>query len=95
MIGGYVRGEAAGMLMVTIAGWSVVKICRYDECEFLNSCGAVNQKAVSVCAEQPHTYRNKRMNRRRFNGGLFDYLFRNTSITPRCWVQILTPWALK
>jgi hypothetical protein len=50
VIGGYSRDEAAGMLIVTIAGWSDVKICRYDDCALLNSCGTVNQKAVSVCA---------------------------------------------
>ena len=50
VIGGYSSDEAAGILIVTIAGWSDVKICKYEECTLLNSCGAVNQKAVSVCA---------------------------------------------
>jgi hypothetical protein len=50
VIGGYSSDEAAGILIVTIADWSDVKICKYEECTLLNSCGAVNQKAVSVCA---------------------------------------------
>ena len=50
VIGGYSRDEAAGMLMVTIADWSDVKMCKYEDCALLNSFGTVNQKAVSVCA---------------------------------------------
>lgn len=50
VIGGYNRDEAAGMLIVTIAAWSDVKICKYEECALLNSCGTVNQKVVSVWA---------------------------------------------